>query len=212
LGFYVRLMCLGDIPQVNEIDREAFSTQWPPTNFHHELKNSLAHYIVVCETEKVSAEPEKETAPDKKRSGLISRVKQLFSNRPPDSEPPPVDGEYVVGFAGFWIMAGEAHITSIAVRHAYQRRGMGEMLMIFLTELAVKLNSRILTLEVRASNVTAQNLYAKYGFTGVGLRRGYYTDNREDAILMSTAELTSEPFQACFQQLKQAHAKKWGAG
>jgi ribosomal-protein-alanine N-acetyltransferase len=117
--------------------------------------------------------------------------------------------EHIVGLAGFWIMAGEAHITSIAVRLAYQRRGIGEQLFIFLIDLAQKLNARILTLEVRASNVAAQNLYSKYGFAGVGLRRGYYSDNREDAILMSTEEITSASFQARFQKLKQAHSRKW---
>ncbi|GAG07754.1 unnamed protein product, partial [marine sediment metagenome] len=59
-------------------------------------------------------------------------------------------------------------------------------------------------------NIAAQRLYSKYGFTQVGLRHGYYTDNREDGVLMSTENITLAPFQVRFQQLKQAHFKKWG--
>ncbi|NIQ75513.1 MAG: hypothetical protein GWN80_08435, partial [Gammaproteobacteria bacterium] len=62
----------------------------------------------------------------------------------------------------------------------------------------------------RASNAAALSLYGKYGFTQVGLRRGYYTDDREDAVLMTAENITSASFQARLQQLKQAHSKKWG--
>ena len=210
MAFYIRLMHQGDIARVTEIDHEAFSTQWPPTNYHYELKNSLAHYVVACEIEKIPDESKVEVALEKSRPGLISRVRQLFNrSRPTNSETLPLNKEYIVGLAGFWIMAGEAHITSIAVRQVFQRRGIGEQLIIFLTDLAIKLNARILTLEVRASNIAAQKLYSKYGFTKVGLRRGYYTDNREDAIIMSTEEIMSTSFQARFQQLKQAHSRRW---
>jgi len=68
----------------------------------------------------------------------------------------------------------------------------------------------MITLEVRASNIAAQSLYSKYGFAQVGLRRGYYTDNREDGVLMSTEDIASVPFQVRLQELKQAHSEKWG--
>jgi ribosomal protein S18 acetylase RimI-like enzyme len=67
-----------------------------------------------------------------------------------------------------------------------------------------------MTLEVRASNTTAQSLYAKHGFIEVGLRRGYYTDNREDGVLMTIEDITSAPVQANLQRLRQAHARRWG--
>ena len=84
------------------------------------------------------------------------------------------------------------------------------MLLISLIDLATELDTRLVTLEVRASNTAAQSLYSKYGFTQVGVRRGYYTDNREDAVLMSLEDNTSAPVQANLQWLKQAHFKKWG--
>lgn len=207
---YVRPMRREDISQVTEIDREAFPTLWPPANYQRELSSPLAHYIVACDEEKKPEEPEVEAVPEKRRSGLVSRMRQLFSyDRLLGNEPLPVTREYIAGFAGFWIMADEAHITNIAVRKIHYRMGIGELLLIALIDLATKLNARIITLEVRASNIAAQSLYSKYGFTQVGLRRGYYTDDGEDGILMSTEDITSARFQAHFQQLKQAYSQKW---
>jgi ribosomal-protein-alanine N-acetyltransferase len=114
-----------------------------------------------------------------------------------------------MGFAGFWIMTDEAHIISIATREIHRRQGIGELLLISVIDLAAELKARIITLEVRASNTTAQSLYHKYGFIQVGLRRGYYIDNHEDGILMLSEDINSAPFQEHLQQLKQAHFRKW---
>ncbi|MFC1957614.1 ribosomal-protein-alanine N-acetyltransferase, partial [Chloroflexota bacterium] len=78
-------------------------------------------------------------------------------------------------------------------------------------DLATKLKANIVTLEVRASNTAAQSLYTKYGFTQAGVRRGYYIDNREDGLIMSTQNITSTAFQAQFQQLKKINLQKCGA-
>jgi len=200
-----------DVAQVAEIDREAFPTQWPPPNFQHELRNRLNHYIVACDEEKTIAEPEMKAYSEKDLTGLTFTLRRLFSRRRFfNNELPPPSGHYIIGFAGFWVIADEAHITNIAVREAYRQQGVGELLLISIIDLAIELKARIITLEVRASNLAAQSLYSKYDFTQVGLRRGYYTDNREDAVLMSTEDITSASFQAHFQQLKQAHSRKWG--
>lgn len=207
----VRLMRKQDIAQVTEIDREAFPTLWSPVNYQHELQNRLAHYIVVYDEEETVGEPEAKAATEKHRSGLLSKVRQLFShNRFFGPGVLPSGKQYIVGFAGFWIMAGEAHITNIAVRERYRRQGIGELLLISIIDLAIELNAQFITLEVRASNTAAHSLYYKYGFTQVGLRRGYYTDNKEDGTLMSAENITSASFQAHLQQLKQAHSRKWG--
>jgi len=211
LPYCVRLMRKEDITQVSAIDRAAFPTMWPPVNFQRELQNRLAHYIVACEEGKMVDEPEIEAAPEKGNNKLASRIKLLFNyERFSKNRLPPAERQYVVGFAGFWIMAEEAHIINIATRETHRRQGIGELLLISVIDMATGLNARIVTLEVRSSNTTAQSLYRKYGFTQVGQRQGYYTDNREDAILMSTENITSTPFQARLQQLKQAHSQKWG--
>jgi ribosomal-protein-alanine N-acetyltransferase len=139
----------------------------------------------------------------------LVRVRQFFNhNRFFDNKLPP-SAEYVIGFAGIWVIANEAHITNIAVRNLYRRQGIGELLLISIIEIAAKLKANIINLEVRVSNTPAQSLYYKYGFNQAGVRRGYYTDNREDALLMSTESITSAPFQARFQQLKEAHSRKY---
>ena len=200
-----------DIPQVTEIDREAFPTLWPVANYWRELENRLARYIVVCDEGERVEQSEMKVTPQKGSSGLASRLRRLFShNRLSSSELPPPVRQYIFGFAGFWIMAGEAHITNIAVREKHRRQGIGELLFISLIDLATELDARLITLEVRASNTAAQSLYAKYGFSQVDLRRGYYTDNREDGVLMSLESITSAPVQTNLQRLKQAHSQKWG--
>ena len=211
LSYYVRPMCQGDIAQVTEIDREAFPTQWPQPNYQRELRNRLSHYIVVCDEENLVEQPVGKNSSEKGVSGLVSRLKRLFSRDRFSSDGPyPSIGHYIVGFVGFWIMADEAHITTIAVRESHRRQGIGELLLISVIDRAIELKARILTLEVRVSNTAAQNLYSRYGFTKVGVRRGYYTDNREDGLTMSTEDITSNSFQARLQQLKQAHSRKWG--
>jgi len=199
-----------DIAQVTEIDHEAFPTLWPPVNYQNELNNPLAHYIVACDEEEKVEEPDVKVTPQERRSGLVFKVKQLFNyDRFSGNEPLPAGREYISGFAGFWIMADEAHIINLAVRKIHRRQGIGELLLIALIDLVAKLKARIITLEVRASNTAAQSLYSKYGFTQVGLRHGYYSDDREDGVLMSTEDITSASFQARLQQLKQAYSEKW---
>ena len=212
MSAYVRPMHREDIAQVVEIDREAFPTEWPPPSFKHELENRLAHYIVVCDSEKTFDEPEVDISPGKGLSGLVFSIKRWFApDRFITNERKSKDAHQLLGFAGFWIMADEAHITTIAARKEYRRQGIGELLLMSIIEMATKLKARIVTLEVRASNNSAQRLYSKYGFTQVGMRRGYYTDNREDGILMSTEDISSVQFQARIKQLKEAHALTWGS-
>ena len=211
MACYVRLMCPEDVAQVTEIDREAFPTLSPPANYKRELENRLAHYIVAHDEEEKVDEPEVEASLEKDSSRLADKVKRLFDhNRLFGRELPESGKQYITGFTGFWIMAEEAHITSIAVRELRRRQGIGELLIISVIDLATELNARIITLEVRVSNTTAQSLYYKYGFTQAGLRPNYYIEDREDALVMSTENITSASFQAHFQQLKQAHSRKWG--
>jgi ribosomal-protein-alanine N-acetyltransferase len=197
-------MCKDDITQVTDIDREAFPTQWPPPNYMNELRNQTARYYVVCDGGGANRQ-EIKTAP---AGGLISRLRRFFNSSTSSGQELSANRECIIGFIGSWIMADEAHITSIAVREAYRRQGIGEMMMISAIEMAMKLKADILTLEVRVSNTGAQNLYTKYGFTQVGRRKGYYTDNREDAFIMSTDKITTPAFQARFQQLKEDFSKR----
>ena len=91
----------------------------------------------------------------------------------------------VVGFVGAWIIVGEASITNIAVTSNYRNKGIANYLIKSLIKTCLDLNCYLINLEVRSSNIKAQNLYKKNGFLVDGLRKGYYEDNKEDAILMT---------------------------
>ena len=98
-------------------------------------------------------------------------------------------GDRVVGFAGVWLMVDEAHVTTFGVHPDWRRQGIGRQLLLNLVELARTIGARRMTLEVRASNDVAQALYRTYGFEEVGRRPRYYTDDGEDALVMSTPDL-----------------------
>ncbi len=93
-------------------------------------------------------------------------------------------GDEIIGYGGMWIIIDEAHVTNIAVSPLYRGRRLGERLLRFMMAVASTEGARKMTLEVRVSNFSAKNLYHKLGFVEAGLRKGYYTDNREDAIIM----------------------------
>ena len=212
LRYTIRPMEDRDIPQATDIDREAFPTQWPhPTysSFKHELRNRLAYYIVAYKQNEILSEVVKENTNHKSFWERLVHLKHRFNyNQSWDKPMPPPSREYVIGLAGFWLMVGEAHITTIAVRDAYQRQGIGEQLLISIIDRAIQLNAHIVTLEVRTSNKQAQVLYKKYGFYQAGKRPNYYSDNGEDALIMSTDTITSSSFQSRFNQLKQAHEQR----
>jgi ribosomal-protein-alanine N-acetyltransferase len=90
----------------------------------------------------------------------------------------------VVGYAGMWSVCGEGHITNIAVHPEYRKNGIGSLLIEGLIDIAKTEGISRMTLEVRRSNLAAQRLYRKYGFEECGLRKSYYADNGEDAIIM----------------------------
>ena len=114
------------------------------------------------------------------------------------------EGEHIVGYAGLWLSLDEAHITTFAVLPEHRRRKIGERMLISIFERSEKLGAEWLTLEVRASNLPAQRLYEKYGFRPAGIRRRYYSDNNEDAIIMWTERLRDPSVRERVAKLRQA--------
>ncbi len=94
-------------------------------------------------------------------------------------------GGQVVGYVVTWLLRGEMHILNLAIAATVQRRGIGRRLLDYALDLAKSEQVRLVTLEVRASNEPAKQLYATMGFVPVGVRRRYYHDNSEDAIVMT---------------------------
>jgi ribosomal-protein-alanine N-acetyltransferase len=100
-------------------------------------------------------------------------------------------GRTVVAYAGLWLLVDEAHVTTFAVDPAWRRRKIGERLIMALLDLSIARGAREATLEVRLSNLPARRLYEKYGFQPVGIRPRYYSDDHEDALIMTTPPLDS---------------------
>lgn len=190
LPIQVEPMRVEDIGTILEIERLSFSAPWSARAYEYELRyNDLAHYFVARSMDGAGAT----------RSGWkgLGWLDSLFGSPPPPEDSP------IVGYVGFWLMVGEAHISTLAVKPNFRRRSIGELLLVSAMEKAMELHAQQVTLEVRVSNVSAQDLYLKYGFVKEGLRKGYYTDNNEDGFIMTTPPLNSAEYQQRFQRLKE---------
>ena len=93
-------------------------------------------------------------------------------------------GGKIVGYVGIWLILDEGHITNVAVHSDYRGQKIGDKLVQALVNLCKENNINSMTLEVRVSNIVAQNLYKKYGFKLSGIRKEYYSYNKEDAMIM----------------------------
>ncbi len=98
-------------------------------------------------------------------------------------------GTHIIGYGGFWLVVDEAHLVNIAIHPDFRRQGIGTQIMRYLLNLAKELGAKRATLEVRESNLIAQNFYAKFGFIPCALRKKYYPDTQENAIIMWLNEL-----------------------
>ena len=182
--YVVEPMRLDDVPQVMAIERVSFPLPWPERAYRYELtENTTSHYVVL-RSRQASAS-----------TGGRQPLKRLFRR---DPRPP------VLGYGGFWLIAGEAHISTLAVAPEWRRHGLGELLLYCMLKQATTLGAFEATLEVRVSNHAAQNLYRKYGFEKVGRRRRYYQDNGEDAWIMTVTDFDGEVYQTYLVQLGQA--------
>jgi len=192
LPYVVKSMQPGDIKQVLEIERASFPRPWSASAYRYELRyNEIAHYYVARPRYWA---PKAGNNAQHAGGGVLARVGRWLSRSESVRAP-------VVGYGGFWLMAGEAHISTIAVRPGWRGRGLGELLLATMIQRAIELAADVVTLEVRRSNLAAQSLYTKYGFSVVGVRKSYYSDNREDALIMTTAPVMSVTYQQSFKQL-----------
>lgn len=218
MPYSLRPMITQDVAQAAEIERDAFPTLFPPTSFRRELKNRLARYIVAVRRDEPCqpTAPPPNAAPKPSRAShaapigrrIITGARNLLQRRPGAWQP---GQQYIAGFLGAWHMHDEAHIIAVGVRRPRRSQGIGELLLIGAIEQAIARNMQSVTLEVRVSNYIAQNLYKKYGFKKMGVRKAYYTDNREDALIMTAADICEPLFSQDLRELIRAHRKRWGA-
>jgi ribosomal-protein-alanine N-acetyltransferase len=208
MRFAIEQMRADHIPAISAIDRAVYPIPWPVHSYKSELNNRSAYYIVAC---RVDADAHVDHpaevgagAAAGPNAGLLSRLSRLLRPGTTISVAEEVELRRVVGYAGLWLMVNEAHVTTIAVAPEYQGRGLGELLLISLIDKAIELNALCVTLEVRVTNHVAQSLYRKYTFRETGLRRRYYSDNGEDAHIMTTEDVDTPRFQEVLAANRQA--------
>ena len=196
--YFIEPMVEGDIEQVQGIERRSFSTPWSANTYRHELRNASNSRYIVARAAATPPPPRGEGQP--LRRGLLASLLPGLFSPPPSAVASPYP---VVGYGGLWLSVDEGHITTIAVAPEYRGRGIGELVLNGLIDQALALNADMLTLEVRVSNVIAQQLYLKYGFQPSGTRPRYYTDNGEDALIMWTDSIRSASYQERLRRLRE---------
>ena len=216
----VRLANIGDLTQLSEIEKDAFPTNWPPTPFKRDLNNIKMDLLVVClprQAKDMADDSGAICSRDSKRdnpgkfTAFISSIAMLFAGYRHKWISTGGDcDEDILGYVATWYMTDEAHITGIGVREHYRGRGYGELLLMSSILRAMDKKAETMTLEVRVSNSVAQALYQKYGFKNTGLRKRYYTDNHEDAYIMSTDRIQSAEFRDVFGTLQNRFRSRRG--
>jgi ribosomal-protein-alanine N-acetyltransferase len=172
----LELMREADVNTVQEIEREIFATPWPRNAYYRELASrASAHYVIL------------------RHEGMVEGIELPKHFRSPDLDPT------IVGYGGMWRMYDEAHVTTIGVRRDLQHHGYGRILFAGLVQASYDMGAKWITLEVRTTNDNAMKMYEAFGFKVIGRRKGYYTDNGEDAIVMWSDSIHSPRFRRAFE-------------
>jgi len=163
----IRVAMAEDIDAMTELDATCFSAPWSRASFEAELTtNQLAWYLVAEEL----------VPPCDAADSSGSAVANSYTQEDQVG--------ILIGYAGLWAIEDEGHITNVAVHPDYRRMHLGSILVQTLIAETRKEGLKRFTLEVRVSNHAAIALYEKFGFVSAGVRKGYYEDNNEDAMIM----------------------------
>ena len=217
-AFRLDLMTQADVPDVSRVERRCFPNPWPTSAYRRELQNPAQNIYVVLRS---LATSDAATPNGQHATGGANAASSPAKALPRRSLLPLGLGRRqgsngaevasLIGFAGMWLAFDEAHITTIGIDPGYRGRGLGELLLLCMVDAAIARNARWLTLEVRVSNVAAQTLYRKYGFSVHGSRKRYYSDNHEDALIMWSRALDEPEFRSNVETRRQALHHRLGA-
>jgi ribosomal-protein-alanine N-acetyltransferase len=176
LPFQIKAMTVSDIQAVVALEQMAYRMHWPRKAYAYELtQNQVSHYFILRLSEPAALPKKLATEHEQ---GLI-------------------------GLGGFWLVADEIHISTLAIHPSWRRLGLGEWMLIALLEAGQRLSGTFATLEVRPSNRAARSLYQKYSFEEVGRRPNYYTESGEDALILTTPAVTLPDYQAMLHHRKE---------
>ncbi|RRR76359.1 MAG: ribosomal-protein-alanine N-acetyltransferase [Candidatus Viridilinea halotolerans] len=202
--YFIETMTEDDIPHVQVIERQSFTTPWSANTYRREIRNlQNCRYVIARASTTPNGETQRSPSPAAPRPfGIFSQLAAIFLAEPPAPANLPPDPTPIVGYGGVWLTVDDAHITTIAVDPVYRGQGIGELLLNALIDHAYDLGAHQITLEVRISNTSAQRLYLKYGFQPGGTRPRYYTDNSEDALIMWTEAINTPTYRARLTELR----------
>jgi [ribosomal protein S18]-alanine N-acetyltransferase len=186
----LRYMQAPDLSDVVKIDEASFNPAWTERSYRFEINESQVSFMLVLE--KCEDRP-------------ITGFKRLL-NTLRGQQNGTVSQQIIVGYAGLWKIADEAHISTIASHPDYRGRKYGEIMLVGMIARAIALNAAYVVLEVRESNTVAQSLYRKYDFVIYGVKQGYYHHNNEDAYDMRL-HLTEQSIRAFRQQHEKIRQK-----
>ncbi len=189
LPYVIEPMTLADLDSIMEIERVAFAAPWSARAYRYEITQNEQSIMLVV----------RPAAPPR---GMLAWLRDRLEPPRPSS---------LLGYAGLWLLLDEAHICTIAVHPERRRQGLGELLVLALLDQGMERGARRATLEVRVTNLAAQRLYHKYGFEIVSVRKRYYSDNGEDAYIMTTPSFDTAEFQANLRQRRTQLHERLGA-
>lgn len=204
MRYLVEPMRVEDVEEVIEIEKACFSLPWPLHAYRREIEeNRMSRYVVARLHQDSGDTPLSRLSPSPDNGSIRNAINSFIRPFRRDSVETPQTrpAARIAGYGGVWFMLDEAHVTTIGVRPDLRGRGIGELLFASLLHIGRDLGADRVTLEVRVSNVVAQNLYRKYQFTEEGVRKRYYSDNNEDALILWSPHLDSPEYEKCFTEL-----------
>lgn len=203
----------GDVAQLLEIEKDGFPTNRYTTPFKRDISNRGISLVVAVDLKATEDQYSRDYLDQvnevtHESSGVLRRIYNfVLTNILGRSNQ--ITGDRLAAYISTWFMSDEAHITGIAVRSRFRGQGIGELMLISSIQESINRKSSAVTLEVRVSNYIAQALYAKYGFKEVGVRKRYYTDNYEDAYIMTTDPIDSDEYRVSFNNLVSDYRERY---
>lgn len=196
--YWGRYATTADAREMGRLLREVFPTLDQPTSFTRDVQRpDMAHMLAVRKLR-----PDEVRGQQARSSGLLGALRDLWHALPifgNGNENGNHTDERIAGLVSLWIVHDQAHITAIATSPEERRKGIGGALMIMAINEAIDRGADIVTLEVRSKNQRARTLYRRFGFAETGLRRNYYRDPIDHAIIMSTPNMRQPAFRQLFQ-------------